>query len=128
MIAMTAIQIALISAYKTKVFTLLLLSSCIYTGIHTGIHAGIHAGIYADNLCLSSVPHGSDGKKEKGKRQKAKSTPFPYEKREKCAEIIAIMCIYGRKRQIFHIYAVQNCKFLPYFSHISKYFVNNYRE
>ena len=30
MIAMTAIQIALISAYKTKVFTLLLLSSCIY--------------------------------------------------------------------------------------------------
>lgn len=121
MIAMTAIQIALISAYKTKVFALLLLSSCIYTGIHTGIHAGIHAGIYADNLCLSSVPHGSDGKK-------AKSTPFPYEKREKCAELIAIMCIYSRKRQIFHIYAVQNCKFLPYFSHISKYFVNNYRE
>lgn len=60
MIAMTAIQIALISAYKTKVFALLLLSSCIYTGIH--------AGIYADNLCLSSVPHGSDGKKEKGKK------------------------------------------------------------
>lgn len=70
MIAMTAIQIALISAYKTKVFTLLLLSSCIYTGIH----AGIHAGIYADNLCLSSVPHGSDGKR---KKEKGKKHTFP---------------------------------------------------
>ena len=70
MIAMTAIQIALISAYKTKVFTLLLLSSCIYTGIH----AGIQAGIYADNLCLSSVPHGSDGKR---KKEKGKKHTFP---------------------------------------------------